>query len=91
LLPDDIPLSVVVFCHPDTGRQVFYVHRALPFGATASVYGYNRLSRAVVHIARVLLHLPVDSYFDDFWGIDSPELAASSFAAFGALNEALGL
>ena len=89
--PEDFPLAAVVFCHPDTGQKVFYSHRALPFGATASVYGYNRVARAVVHIARAFLGLPVDSYFDDFWAVDRRELAQSSFALFGALNVALGL
>ena len=87
---DDQPLTVVVFCHPDTGKHVYFYHTALPFGATASVYGYNRLSRAIVFLARRLLWIPVDSYFDDFWGIDKEAAAEASFKAFGDLNEILG-
>ncbi len=90
-IPDeDQPLTVVVFCDPATGEHVFFYHTALPFGATASVYGYNRISRAVTFLARKLLDIPVDSYFDDFWCVDRADLAARSFDAFERLNVLLG-
>jgi hypothetical protein len=88
---EDRPLTVVAFCHPDTGKLVYYFHRALPFGAVASVYKYNRVSRAVVFLARRVLGLPVDSYFDDFWGVDGEEVVQSGFDAFIALHDCLGL
>ena len=87
---EDQPLTVVVFCDPATGEHVYFYHTALPFGATASVYGYNRVARAVVFLARKLLDIPVDSYFDDFWGVDSAEGVWNGFHAFGELNELLG-
>ena len=87
---EDQPLTVVVFCDPVSGRHVYFYHTALPFGATASVYGYNRVSRAVVFLARKLLDIPVDSYFDDFWGVDYEENVDASYRAFAALNELLG-
>ena len=45
-------LAVFTFAHPRTGRPVFFIHYVLMFGATGSVYSFNRISRAVVHIAR---------------------------------------
>lgn len=87
----DRPLTVVAFCHPETGKLVYYFHRALPFGAVASVYKYNRVSRAAVFLARRILGVPVDSYFDDFWGVDSAAVVESGFDAFVALHDCLGL
>ena len=45
-------LAVFTFAQPRTGRPVFFIHYVLMFGATGSVYSFNRISRAVVHIAR---------------------------------------
>jgi len=69
LLRSERRLAVVVFCDPESGELCYWVHQALPFGALGAVYGYNRPARALVHLARVLLHIPVDSYYDDYWGI----------------------
>ena len=90
IVEEDQPPTVVVFCDPVSGKLVFFYHKALPFGATASVYGYNRVSRAVVFLARKLLDIPVDSYFDDFWCVDRADRAKASFDAFADLNVLLG-
>lgn len=68
LRPDQRRLAVVVFCDPVSGERRFWIHRSLPFGALAAVYAYNRPARALVHIARTLFRIPVDSFFDDFGG-----------------------
>ena len=60
------------------------------FGATGSVYSFNRISRAVAHIARKHLFIPCDSYYDDFWALELAETAQSGWAAFRALVEILG-
>ena len=83
-------LAVVVFCHPETGHHVFFVHHALPFGAVASVVGYNRISRAIAFLARKMFALPVVSYFDDFIGVELGRGSGLGFAAFQELNRVLG-
>jgi len=37
-----------------------------------------------------LLHVPVDSYFDDYWGIECHQTVDSGFEAFKRLNNLLG-
>ena len=88
---DDHKLLVVALWNAATASVAFFYHKFLPFGATAAVYAYNRVSCALVHIARSWLRMPVDSYFDDYWGIGEPERAALSFTHFGRLNALLGL
>jgi len=82
-------LAVVTFCHPDTGKHVFFVHQALPFGAVAAVVGYNRISRAITFLARKMFALPMISYYDDFIGVDLGSNACLGFVAFGELNRVL--
>ena len=90
LREEDRKKAVVVFRDPVSSRLCFWIHNALPFGALGAVYGYNRAARALVHIARTLLHIPVDSYYDDFWGVEDGLTAQSSFEAFKELNVLLG-
>ena len=40
-------LSVIAVFNPETGRVELYVTEVLPFGATAAVYGFGRLSVAL--------------------------------------------
>ena len=87
---DEIPLSVIVFHHPEREELVFYVHLALPFGFTASVIGYNRISQAIAFLANKIFAIPVDSYFDDYWAVEPEYSSKSGFDAFGFLNELLG-
>ena len=66
-------------------------HAAAPFGATASVWAFNRLADALVSLARRLLLIPVCHFVDDFMCIDPVDLAASSCLAFKTLFGQLGL
>ena len=90
--PADWPLLVVVFWDARRQRPAFFFHKKLPFGAVAAVYAYNRVANALIHIARAVLNLPVDNYFDDFWGVGGTLIAARrGFDWFGRLNNFLGL
>ncbi len=42
----------------------------LSFGATAAVYAFNRISKALSAIMKDLFALPNESYFDDFTFLD---------------------
>ena len=57
-----------------SGRKRMFVSNVLPFGASASVYGFNRIARACHTIGLRLLGLVWSNYYDDFPQID---LAAS--------------
>ena len=88
--PESRRFAVIVFCHPITKQHIFYIHNALPFGMKASVLIYNRLSQALTHIARTFFGIPMDNYFDDFWGVGRRRIAALQFRAFQLLNEVIG-
>ena len=65
ILPSHRDLAVIFF-HDSAGRTRFYIPRALIFGATAAVYGFNRVSRSLWWIINKFLGIPAAVYFDDF-------------------------
>ena len=60
------------------------------YGAASSVISYNRISRAIVFIARRALSIPVDSYSDDFHAAEPEESAESGCHYFEKLSELIG-
>ena len=65
ILPSHRDLAVIFF-KDSKGRTRFYIPRALIFGATAAVYGFNRVSRSLWWIINKFLGIPTAVYFDDF-------------------------
>ncbi|CAJ1451490.1 unnamed protein product [Effrenium voratum] len=56
--------AIVAF--PIRGVWRFYRSLVLPFGATGSVYGFTRVSRALWHVLITFFHFVSSHYFDDF-------------------------
>ena len=78
-------------------KWLFYISRSLPFGATASVYGFNKVTRALLHLLVVELNFLSGVYFDDFPVIEVAPLCrltsktmASFFELFGWLHATHG-
>ena len=67
-------LSVVGFYHLDCWK--YFLNDALPFGSTASVYSFNRVSKSLHHILCKLLFALSTCFYDDFPTI-SPKASAS--------------
>eukprot|EP00438_Fugacium_kawagutii_P022609 Skav212147 [mRNA] locus=scaffold1323:326999:328327:- [translate_table: standard] len=65
-------------------------HRALSFGATGSVWGFNRVADCLVALSRKLLVTFTLHYVDDFGGIEDSSTCASSFTSFNDLFSHLG-
>ena len=61
--------SVLAVENPQAQKQLF-VAQALPFGASASVYGFNRCARALHGIGEQLFGLIWGNYFDDYPQLD---------------------
>ena len=89
--PEHIRYASFCFFDPEVQRVRFYCHTALPFGATAAVYGFNRVAAALTFLANVALFIPVTNFFDDFFSLDLADLAQSGFDVFGSLCELLGV
>ena len=67
-------LSVVGFYHLEAWK--YFLNDALPFGSTASVYSFNRVSKSLHHIVCKLLFALSTCFYDDFPTI-SPKASAS--------------
>jgi hypothetical protein len=67
------------------GSLEYYLQRALPFGAVASVVAFNRFSRLLWRIAVTTLKLHITNYFDDFIMLSTPELAMNAWLSFEKL------
>ena len=67
-------LSVVGYQHE--GAWKYYLNHVLPFGATASVYSFNRVSKSLHHILCKLLFSLSTCFYDDFPTI-SPKASSS--------------
>ena len=64
--PSQAHLSVCAMKDPDSGKVMFFELHALPFGATASVHGFNKAAMALEHILTGITGIPCTHYFDDF-------------------------
>ncbi|OLP91089.1 hypothetical protein AK812_SmicGene27264 [Symbiodinium microadriaticum] len=62
----------------------FWFHMAMNFGATASVWNFNRAADALQQLLRGLLLTPTGHYVDDFNGVEDEELGASAADGFQA-------
>ena len=63
---------------PGTKKVRLFEALSLMFGATAAVYAFLRISRALGTIARRLFHFNVVEFFDDFSQVEASALAQSS-------------
>ena len=70
---------------------LLWQHNALSFGASGSVWGFNRFADLLQFIARKILWIPVHHYVDDFAAAEDERLAESGFTAFADLYNGLGL
>ena len=90
VLPADQAASVVSVWNPHVGTYEFFLSIALPFGAVASVYGFNRAARAFRAIATRLCGLVLAAFFDDFPQVEPAVLGVSGQECLEGLAEVLG-
>lgn len=67
--------GVLVLHDPSSGQPKYVVTRSLPFGACASVFAFNRISRALWFLAVKLMGAVGGCFYDDFPLIE-PEITA---------------
>lgn len=80
-LPVSQPGHCVSLLMTPSGPSIWR-HRALPFGAIGSVWGFNRVADGVVALSRKILLNMVHHYVDDFGAIEDRMTASSSFTSF---------
>ena len=87
--PDHAWSAVVGVLDPD-GEVRYFLSRTLLFGQTAAVYQYNRVSRAIAHIARVWFYLLITNYVDDYPMLEVEGAAESARTCMTKLCDLLG-
>ena len=82
--------SVVSVFDPIRQRPVLFIQSALPFGASASVLNFNRVSRYLWYLGTKFMKFIWANFFDDYPIISSQHLAKPTLAAahlfFGLLG-----
>ncbi len=73
------------------GGPTLWQHHCLSFGATGSVWGFNRAADALCFLARQILAIPSVHYVDDFSATKPHTTSKSSFDTFEELFRALGM
>eukprot|EP00971_Amphidinium_carterae_P152058 3013877-Amphidinium_carterae.1 len=87
--PQDRRFAVIALLRV-TGTMHF-VSNALPFGATAAVNQFNRISMAVKIVALKLLRLTVTAFYDDFVQFDLQRTSLSAHIILEVFCNAVGL
>ena len=66
-------------------------HRALCFGASSSVWSFNRAADGVIYLARRMAQVPTGHYVDDFTACEPTRTITSGYTAFETIFKSLGL
>ena len=74
---ESLKLGVVMVTDPNTGKPCYFVAQSLPFGASSSVFAFNRLSTSILHLSWTLVGMISGCFYDDF-----PLLEVESSARF---------
>ena len=78
--PDHRKWSVVALKDPSTGKVAFFVMVGHSFGLVSAVYNYNRRSAAITDILRRVFSVAAFNFYDDKYGFEPEDTAASAFA-----------
>ena len=70
-------------------RVLQATHLSCPFGATASVFNWERVGRFLRKIVRKLLHLAMFEYVDDYFAAERPEVAEHAMLCFARVVRAV--
>ena len=87
--PCDRKISVLALKDPSKDNVFGFVSKTLPFGSTASVLHFNRVSR-LIHRLGLQLDVPWANYYDDYPVVDFVCLSSSTSNAIRALMSLLG-
>ena len=83
-------VRVMVAYDPVKSRPAFFIFNALPFGATGSVYSFNRVAKSLWHIMVSLGGVWATQYYDDYPSVELRNLADNSRAFMEFILDALG-
>jgi len=87
---DDAPFSVIGVWNPHTSSPEFFNAISLMFGATGSVYGFNRPALGLRRILTKLFQLQLTNFFDDYIQVEFSSLRESATNTIDEVFELLG-
>ncbi|CAK9104190.1 unnamed protein product [Durusdinium trenchii] len=82
--------AVLMVHHPQTGEPTYFVSRSLPFGASASVYAFNRISRSLHHLSTVGCRILGGVFYDDFPLLEPESTCTLASHSFEGMVRSLG-
>ena len=88
--PEQGVVRVMVAYDPVRGKPAFFIFNALPFGATGSVYSFNRVAKSLWHIMVSLGAVWATQYYDDYPNLELRTLAQSSRSFMEFILQSLG-
>lgn len=88
--PKQSLIRALVAYNPEKKAPAFFIFNALPFGATGSVYGFNRVAKSLWHIMVTLGNVFATQYYDDYPNVEFSSLARSSQNFMEFILQALG-
>ena len=83
-------VRTLVAYDPLKRQRAFFLMNSLPFGATSSVYAFNRVAHSLWYLMVKLGSVWTTQYFDDYPNIEMTSLAASSRGFMEFLLNAVG-
>ena len=83
-------LSIIIVWDPVQQRPRYFEARALMFGNSGSVYGFNRCAKAMEALLVRTFLVPTSNFFDDFPMVEFAGTAASAAATVDAVGDLLG-
>ena len=89
--PDSLWASNVHVQSADTATPLYFTSNALLFGATASVYSFNRFARAIWRCFTVHLNLLCTQFYDDYPMLEPAQTAVHARAASTEFLDILGI
>ena len=88
-MPSHHRFADIALVHPESAEVWIGTQNAMPFGAVAAVYAWDRMGAAVTAILRRLFCFPVLRYVDDLFSVDRPESVAHSLECLARLVRAI--
>ena len=90
LAESSLPFGVVMVTDPSDRLVKYFAAQSLPFGATSSVFAFNRISRSLLHLAWHLCGLVAGAFYDDYPIMEPAPSAGMASLSFEALLDELG-
>ena len=88
---EDLKYARVLLKNIQSGEVVESTHYSCPFGAVGSVYAWDRLAEALVHLLSHFLGIPISRFVDDLFGAIFAEHSAEIRDAMLEICELLGI